>query len=477
MSKGITRKLILYFILVIISFAIVIGVVFGFNVRKQTRDTIEDNLLIQSTLIADIMEENKSLVLDTSVINFHLSGIDLSDMQVWVVSSEGIITTITEPHMGMGMMRDYYSLNKNTQALLSKVLTGEQLVSDRIKGVFNVDTVTVGTPIEVEGNVVGALFISTAVSSINALSEDSIRNMLIALGIGILIAIIIGYFLSMNFIKPLMKANQAVNTLALGRYNIHIDDSRDDEIGLLSQNINSLAKRLEDASRQSANLEKMRQNFIADITHELRTPVTIIRGLAEGIKDKVYDISESPMISTQIIHETVGMQRLIQDLLDLSKLEDPDFKLDMRPLELHEVLSDVSRSAQALLEAKKQQLIVELDEGEWNIIGDHQRLKQMFIAVIDNASKFSAHNAEIKLIAKQVNKTITVSIIDTGSGISTVQQKELFKRYKKDSQNNPNGNGLGLLIVSRIAANHLINLSVNSEEAKGTEIAFKINMN
>jgi signal transduction histidine kinase len=479
MTKGITRQLILYFILVIVSFAIVIGFVFGFNVRRQTRESIEVNLLSRSNLIANLIAENRSFDIDKKVVEDYLSSVDLDDLQVWVVSNDGEINTITETRMGMGMMRNYYSLNKSTQDLLTKVLKGEQLVSDRIKGVFDVDTMTVGTPIKINDQVVGALFISASLSSIDALSTGSIRTMLIALSIGILIAIALGYFLSLNFIKPLMRANQAVNTLALGQYDVHIDDSRGDEIGLLAKNINSLAKRLEDASRQSENLEKMRQNFIADITHELRTPVTIIRGLAEGIKDKVYDISESPLISTQIIHETVGMQRLIQDLLDLSKLEDPDFQLDMRALELHEVLQDVSRSAHALLDAKKQHLILDIQEGEWNIIGDQQRLKQMFIAVIDNASKFSTINQNIELKAEKIDDTVRVSIKDNGVGISELQQKELFKRYKKDSQNNPNGNGLGLLIVSRIASNHTIELSVKNKgtvkRIKDTEIVFKIN--
>lgn len=474
MSQGITRKLILYFIMVILSFALVIGLVFGFNVRKQTRESIEVSLLSQSTLIASLIAENRSFDIEERVVQYYLSSIDVQDLQVWVVSNDGDIKTVTETHMGMGMMRNYYSLNKSTQELLSQVLKGEQLISDRIKGVFNVDTVTVGTPIRINNQIVGALFISASISSIDALSTTSIRTMMVALLIGILIAIGLGYILSMNFIKPLMKANNAINTLALGHYNIEIDESRKDEFGLLSKNINSLAKRLDDASRQSENLEKMRQNFIADITHELRTPVTIIRGLAEGIKDKVYDISDSPMISNQIIHETVGMQRLIQDLLDLSKLEDPDFKLDMRNLELHEVLSDVSRSAQALLEAKKQHLVTNIESGEWNIVGDHQRLKQMFIAVIDNASKFSELNSNIYLNAKRMEEKIIVFIKDNGVGISEIQQKELFKRYKKESQNNPNGNGLGLLIVSRIAYNHKIDIQVRSEENKGTEIQFTL---
>jgi len=287
MSQGITRKLILYFIMVIVSFAIVIGLVFGFNVRRQTRESIEVNLLSQSNLIANEIAENRSFDIDESIVEYYLSTIDVEDLQVWVVNVNGDINTITETHMGMGMMRNYNSLSKNTQELLSQVLNGEQLISDRIKGVFNMDTVTVGTPIQINDQIVGALFISASISSIDALSTASIRTMMVALFIGILIAIALGYLLSMNFIKPLMKANIAINTLASGQYNIEIDESRKDEFGLLSKNINSLAKRLDDASRQSENLEKMRQNFIADITHELRTPVTIIRGFAEGFKDNV----------------------------------------------------------------------------------------------------------------------------------------------------------------------------------------------
>ncbi len=136
MSQGITRKLILYFILVILSFAIIIGIVFGFNVRKQTRESIEVSLLSQSTLIANVIAENRTFDIEESVVQYYLSSIDVKDLQVWIVSQNGDINTITETRMGMGMMRNYYNLSKGTQELLSQVLKGEQLISDRIKGVF-----------------------------------------------------------------------------------------------------------------------------------------------------------------------------------------------------------------------------------------------------------------------------------------------------------------------------------------------------
>lgn len=474
MKQGITRKLILYFILVIVVFAFVIAGLFGVTVRRATRNEVEQLLLRQSSLIADTIESNEQRSIDRNELNNLLSRVNLEDLQVWVVSKEGVITTITESRMGMNMMRDYYALSKGTQEILGQVLSGEQLVSDRIRGVFNMETVTVGTPIEINGQIIAALFISASVTSINALTESTIRILLISLGIGIILAILLGYFLSLKFVKPLNKANEAVNTLAMGNYEIFLDIKQNDEIGLLSTNINSLAKRLDDASKQSANLEIMRQNFIADITHELRTPVTIIRGLAEGVKDQVYPIEDSPKISEQIILETLGMQRLIQDLLDLSKLEDPNFKLDKHAIELHDVLNDVVRSARALLEQKQQSLIVTISEGSWLFNGDAQRLKQMLIATLDNASKFSMQEAEVELIAKQVGSNVIVEVVDKGHGMNELKRSELFQRYKKDSQNNPDGNGLGLLIVSKIAANHNISIEVDSQEDIGTTIRFKL---
>ena len=474
MKHGITRKLILYFILVIIVFAFVIGGLFGISVRRATRSEVEQLLLNQSTKIADAIETNDKLSIDRSELNNLLSRINLEDLQVWIVSPEGMITTITETRMGMNMMRDYFALSKGTQELLGQVLIGEQLVSDRIHGVFNTETVTVGTPIEVNGQVIAALFISASVTSINALTESTIHILLISLGIGIIFAILLGYFLSLKFVKPLDRANEAINTLAMGNFEVFLAVKQKDEIGRLSNNINSLAKRLDAASKQSANLEKMRQNFIADITHELRTPVTIIRGLAEGIKDQVYPVEDSPKISTQIIQETLGMQRLIQDLLDLSKLEDPDFKLDKHVIELHDVLDDVVRSASALLIQKQQILNVQIESGTWPFEGDAQRLKQMFIATLDNASNFSPAQSNIEFIAKQEAKMVTIEVVDHGIGMDELKQKELFQRYKNDSQNNPNGNGLGLLIVSKIAANHHIRLEVESQLDRGTTIRFRI---
>lgn len=340
------------------------------------------------------------------------------------------------------------------------------MTSENVRGVFNTDTLTIGSPITDNGTVIGALFVSASLNAISSLGFNGVRLMLIATLIGILFASILGYLLSKRFIKPLQTANEAIDTLASGNYNVALQKTTNDEIGTLSDNITILSKRLHKAKTQSDNLEKMRQNFISDITHELRTPVTVIRGLAEGIKDGLYDGKD---VSDQIITETMAMQRLIKDLLELSKLEDPDFTVDKQTIELHDLLHDVCRSAKPLIEPKKLSITCDLEEGTWTLNADHQRLRQMLMIVLDNAVKFSPANASIQISAKQAQGKVTLSITDHGEGMSEAQLKTLFVRYHTTE-----GNGIGLALCKKIADRHDIKIDVQSTPKLGTIFTFNI---
>lgn len=389
------------------------------------------------------------------------------------MDTQGEISYYTRLSMGMGMMRDVTRLSQSTRDLLDKVLGGEQLSTQSIRGVMANEALTVGTPVRLDNTIVGGLFIAASLNDINTLASEGLRILLPALGIGLILAILLGYFLSLNFIRPLKKATFAIDELAQGKYDVSFTKHADDEIGQLTHNIETLSKKLSEARDAQANLEKMRQNFISDITHELRTPVTIIRGLAEGIRDEVYTEEAIPEASAQIIAESLDMQRLINDLLELSKLEDPDFRIDSQAFEWHQLFSDVLRSARPLALPKQQELHSKIAEGTWKGLGDTQRLKQMFLAVLDNAFKFSGPKSVISFSAATENGTLVIRITDQGPGMSSAQQKELFKRYKKDTLNNPQGNGLGLLIVSRIAQKHGLSIQVTSQEGKGTTFTFK----
>ena len=467
MSSGITRKLVAYFVLVIISFALIIAVVFSVSYQSQTKNTIKTSLIHESEMMVSLIETKGTLNLTEAEVSNLLASMSLEDVQVWVVSELGVITKLTSGKMGMGMMRDYSKLTSTTKIYIDQVLAGQQITSENVRGVFNQDTLTIGSPIVSGSTVIGALFISASMKAISSVSDSGVRLMIIATLIGILIASLMGYFLSRRFIKPVQAANQAIDTLASGNFELKLKKSSNDELGQLTDNLNILSQRLLKSKNQSDNLEKMRQNFISDITHELRTPVTIIRGLAEGVKDGLYE--DTTVISEQIITETVGMQRLIKDLLELSKLEDPDFTFEKQAIELHDLLADTCRSAKPLLESKSLKLACQPQEGLWRIEADHQRLRQMLMIVLDNAVKFSPSGSLITVSATQENDNVYLTITDQGEGMNEDQLKTLFVRYHTTE-----GNGIGLALCKKIADRHNIRIDVKSTPHQGTSFTFII---
>jgi len=470
MSSGITRRLILYFTVVIAVFAIVMGLIFGLSYQRQTKETVKFDLQRYSAQIVAMVEESDSFEGHQVHVQELLGSSNLENVQVWVVDTTGKIYRLTSIKMGMGMMRDISNLNNTTRALIGAVLRGQEVSTDNVRGVFDREVLTVGTPIDNNGTIIGGLFISASAEDINAISWNGVRLMVIALVIGVLIAVLLGYLLSKRFITPLQKANLAIDTLAAGNYNVTMSRDSDDEMGQLADNITILSSRLAKAKTQSDNLEKMRQHFIADITHELRTPVTVIRGLAEGVKDGVYE--DPKAVSDQIITETLAMQRLIKDLLELSKLEDPDFSIDRQPVELHSVLADLLRSVQPLLSPKNLVLNADIQPGTWTLSADAQRLRQMILIVLDNAIKYSPDGSSIDLVAQSTGDTITLTITDHGPGMTPEQVSTLFQRYHTTS-----GNGIGLALAKKIADRHDITIKVDSTVGSGTSLVFKFKLN
>lgn len=466
----IRTKFVLYFTSAMIFFAMIIGVVFVFTYQSQNETAVTDKLIKESNFLVEQLDLSSGVSIDLNVLDNTLARINIEDVRIFYIDTSGNIDYLTTHNLtGMGMMRSASRLSEQTQSVLYDVFSGNQVTTEEVSGFFNSDAITVGTPVFVANNIVGGLFVSATTQSISALADTGFNILLTALGIGLLFAVVIGLVLASIFTKPLEEATSSIQQLAEGNYNLKPQNTRKDEVGVLQCNLVNLSDELQAARDARNNLEKMRQNFISDITHELRTPVTVIRGLTEGLQDKVYKQEE---VIPQILKESKDMQRLINDLLELSKLEDPDFKVDKRKFECHELISDVVRSAQELVKTKNQKILVTQDEALIFGNGDTQRLKQMLLAIIHNATKFSDENSVISISLGKRKDKVVIAISDTGKGMSAEQVKELFVRYKKDTENNPDGNGLGLLIVQKIAEKHGIEIEVDSKVNEGTTFRF-----
>ncbi len=171
-----------------------------------------------------------------------------------------------------------------------------------------------------------------------------------------------------------------------------------------------------------------------------------------------------------MLNERIFLQRLVNDLLDLSRLQNTDFKIEMQELNLCDVINDVVRSVHNIAESKKINITHEQDTQVCVIKGDFGRLRQMLLIVLDNAIKFSPENSAVTVSLE--NKSI--SIKDNGIGISNEDLPYIFDRfYKVKSEENKNGTGLGLAIAKQIADRHNIKLSVNSTQSEGTVFKFE----
>ena len=467
---SIRTKLILYFVSVILIFALIIGAVFSFSFQSQNETAILKSLENESRRILDQLDLD-SISISESDLQNSLDRINLQDVRVFYIAQNGDINYLSQhSNTGMGSMRNASRLSESTQEILADVLAGQTISTEAIKGFFNTEAYTYGVPVYQNNEIIGALFLSATLTSISAISSEGMDILFTSLAIGLLVAIILGALLSSVFIRPLKKATESIESLVMGDYSVKIVDHSQDEIGKLSSNINQLALELQRAKSLQENLDQLRNNFIGDISHELRTPVTIIRGYAEGMMDEVYQAQE---VLPHIVKETKDMQRLINDLLELSKLEDPDFKLEKHPFEWHELMNEVVHASSQLIKDKDQKIVFTQDEGLFFGIGDSQRLKQMFLAIIHNASKFSPNHAIISMALGQRKDKIVVSIKDEGQGMDEEKLKHLFVRYKSEKQNNPNGNGIGLLIVEKIAQKHDIHLEVQSKLNEGTQFIFE----
>jgi len=472
MKNKIVFKLSSYFVTALLLFALIIGSVFIVLFRSYTIELNKDNLVERATRIAETLstitttgngrDQGNGYGMYIKFIN------DIAMTDVWIVDSDlNIITYGVNQHA----INNTSELPTNAETIVEKVFAGETEYSEDFSNLFDVPTITVGTPITShDGTIVGVVLLHSPVDGIDIVINKGIIILGTSISIALLVVVLLSFGLSLSFTKPLKKINQTAILLAAGNYQAKTEIHQDDEIGTLAKNMDKLAIQLDNAAKESERLEKMRQDFVANISHELRTPITVIRGSLEALNDGVVTNDRSiKEYYHQMLSESKHLQRLVGDLLDLSKLQNLDFKLEMQELSIVDVINDSVRSADRL--AAHKQISISFDNRVTDTVikGDYGRLRQMIMIIIDNAIKFSPHDSHIQIVLSD-QEGLVLSIKDEGVGIDKKDLPFIFDRFHKQNSNeNLSGSGLGLAIAKQIAIRHEITISVNSELNKGTE--------
>ncbi|MEA4893627.1 MAG: HAMP domain-containing sensor histidine kinase [Oscillospiraceae bacterium] len=476
MKNKIALKLTLYFSAVLLLFAINIGAVFITLFRTQTfknhMSDMEARAVSIATALSDYMGNSETygrgMMGGMNGYGAYLRFVDdIAMADIWIVDEN--LNLITSGQMS-GANYNYADLPEDADKVVKEVFEGKTTFSKGFSSVINSPTLTVGTPINVDGRIVGAVLLHSPVEGIDDATMRGIGILAISLLSALLLSSVLSVILALVFAKPLNKMKNSALLLADGDYSAKTGVSQNDEIGQLAGAIDSLSEKLRIAKRESDNLDKLRGDFVANISHELKTPVTVIRGSLEALNDEVVTEPEQvKQYHQEMLSEVIILQRLVNDLLDLSKLQNADFAIEMQQLNLCDILSDAARSAEHIAKEKHIEIIQNYDTKLQTVVGDYGRLRQMLLIVLDNAVKFSPSGSPITITL--VNGAVTIS--DRGKGISSEDIPYIFDRfYRTRTEDNKSGSGLGLAIAKQIADRHGIRVTVKSKLNEGTEFQF-----
>ncbi|MFD2328873.1 sensor histidine kinase [Cohnella sp. GCM10020058] len=326
------------------------------------------------------------------------------------------------------------------------------------------DPFVVGLPFQI-GSERFALFTKPAIGPFMRLIGNFFRfELLFVLLIGSVLILIAARFI----VRPLKRLTDATRRMSKGDFGVVIRSKRKDEIGQLTRSFNLMAQEL-------GALEKTRQRFVSNVSHEIQSPLTSIKGFTKALKHKKMDEEKRLQLLSVIEEETERLSRLGEDLLQLSSLEYEHLELNLRAYRLDEQL----RKAVIALEPQwtQKSLRIELDLVSLDIVADEDRIYQLWINLLGNAIKFTGPDGEIRLSAGQQGETAIVSVQDTGAGIPEGQLDAIFQPFYKVDPSRTRavpGNGIGLSIVKRIVGLHQGDIQVTSTLGEGTTFSITL---
>lgn len=314
------------------------------------------------------------------------------------------------------------------------------------------------------------LFVFSPLDGYEEMMKSFNRSLLYMIAVVLFLAVLVSWLISRNLSKSIRPLRSAARQIAAGHYSTRLPVNRTDELGDLSLDFNAMAIQLEATSHKLEQYETRRRQFIMDVTHELRTPLTSIRGIIEALKNElVTEIEDKHKYYGIIEKETFRLIRLINELLDMEKIENGMITLNKASTPLRDLLEIVTESLDVLIEAKRLQLVIEC-EPELTIYGDYDRLTQIMINLIKNSIQFTEYGS-IRIIGSESEENTLIEVTDTGRGMTPEEMELIWERFYKADASRAKSNsetGLGLSIVKQLVEAHQGTIDVQSVPGLGS---------
>ena len=465
MRKTLYLKFVLaYFIFGVFAFIAVTMFVPNMTREQLVREKAEA-LYAEATLIS----ENYATGLYTSEISLEEVKTQLDSLAVYL----GSVIRIINPSGRLVLDTDT-PINVEDAVIIENfdptITKGSYYIVDRFFDQYPSNVLSVFAPITSDYKVKGYVVINHEMSAIEASCNSILNISYITLAITILLSIIILIFFTEMVYSPLKKITYATEQYASGNMHYEFQVDSDDEIGYLAACLNYMASEI-------ARGEDNQKKFVANVSHDFRSPLTSIHGYLEAMLDGTIPPEMHEKYLNIVLNETDRLTKLTNSLLTLNNLNTKGMLLDKSDFDINQVIRHVAATFEGSCRQKNIAIEVILTDEKMFVTADKGKIEQVLYNLTDNAIKFSHHNSVIKIETTEKANKLFISIKDSGIGIPKEDQKLIWDRfYKSDLSRGKDkkGTGLGLSIVKEIINSHGEHINVISTEGVGSEFIFSL---
>jgi signal transduction histidine kinase len=482
MLKSVFAKYILTFMLIIfISFLILVVVVTSM-VNNYAVSVKEEMLANTAAGVAEFLEARTTSMLKTDFARMvEGSREDVDSMLRSLAATDDGISILLVDHRGeiVRMISETGETGPSDAVIprnvMNEVNNGVRLSEfEALEGVFDTPHFFYTAPVFVEDevSVCGTVFACAATATQDDLLGVMIRTIIIASLWIMLLALIVVYLITLRVIGPLKDMSRMAKEFAAGRYDAHVEVRGNDEVAELAEAFNNMADSL-------SRLEVMRNTFVANVSHDLRTPMTTISGFIDNILSGAIPAEKRDYYLKLIRTEVQRLARLVSSLLDISRIQAGERRFDRHPFDICEMARRILISFEAKIEEKRLEIGFVCDEERIYAVADHDAIYQILYNLCDNAVKFSREGGALTVSLHEDGEKLTVSVYNEGEGIAESDLPFVFERFYKGDKSrglDKSGAGLGLFIAKTIMDAHNERIWVESEQGVYCRFSFTLPM-
>ena len=341
------------------------------------------------------------------------------------------------------------------------------------------------TPLPEDSKQVGTLIIQTPLGGIAATINNIIKLIFYSFLLAFTAAVLLSISFSKRITRPLAKIEHSALKSARGKYHeVSIPENSSKEIKHLTNTFNYAIKQIDETLEKQKQLEKIRKEFVANVSHEFRAPLTSIKGFLELMQEQDMSNKEIKEYINIMYNDTEYLEHLLSDLMILGQLESQNIKLKLEKIKPQELISRALKSLNNIIQKKNIHIETEYQKNLPELEVDHNRIHQVLINLLDNAINFSPVGGKLNISVDKIpanegdKERVRFSISDEGPGIPEDQIENIWQRfYKVDrarTRKRKRGSGLGLAIVKDIIEKHNGSVSVESKPGSGSTFSFTV---